>query len=238
MKINCIVLDDLPASVRLLKNYIEKTTGLAYAGGYSDPLLFTQDYLQGKLDVDILFLDIEMPGLSGMEVADILKTGNCHIIFTTSHAEYAVQAFRLQALDYLVKPVSYAEFLLSVERFKNRIPFVHAQPDFIMVKIDGRGIYRNVIVNDIYYFETELGGIRIYLELENFFVRETSEQFLERITDTHFIRIHRALVVSIHKIAAIEHDFIRLLNGTQLKIGKRRKKELLQDSKLFGKWAK
>ena len=108
MELTCWIIDDEPLAIELLESYVAKTTFLKLTGSYSSPIQAMQDATTQS--VDIIFLDIQMPEISGMEFARFIKD-ETRIIFTTAFSEYALEGYRVDALDYLLKPITYTKFL-------------------------------------------------------------------------------------------------------------------------------
>ena len=114
MNLNCVIIDDEPLAQELLKSYVEKTPILNLIGVYSNPLLAMKD-LVGKGTIHLMFLDIQMPGLNGLEYSKLVDS-QTRIVFTTAFSQYAVDSYKVNALDYLLKPISYTDFMQSVNK--------------------------------------------------------------------------------------------------------------------------
>ena len=151
MKLNCAIIDDEPLAVELMEGYVRKTPFLTLCGSFgSGSAAF--DMLRDR-PVDLLFCDIQMPGLSGMELSRMLPA-DTRVIFTTAFSRYAVEGFRVNAVDYLLKPISYADFLAAANKalawfeLKNRAetPPPAAAPQSLFVKTEYRLRHRSFIV--------------------------------------------------------------------------------------------
>ena len=114
MNLNCVIIDDEPLAQELLKSHVEKTPILNLIGVYSNPLLAMKD-LVGKGTIHLMFLDIQMPGLNGLEYSKLVDS-QTRIVFTTAFSQYAVDSYKVNALDYLLKPISYTDFMQSVNK--------------------------------------------------------------------------------------------------------------------------
>ena len=150
--LRCCVIDDEPLASQLIASYVEKTPSLQLVGAYSSAQDAIKTILNGQ--VDIVFLDIQMPQINGLEFAKIL-TNNCRVIFTTAYEQYAIQGFKVDALDYLLKPVSYDDFLASIEKAQRLIKAQRccenkdSKQEYIIVKSEYRLI--QIPTDDILY---------------------------------------------------------------------------------------
>src|ERR1700744_6614696 len=119
MQTNCYIVDNEEHAIGVLADYINTTEGLELAGTTLNPVAAHREIMSGKIKADITFLDIEMPQLSGLELAEQIQA-KTHVIFTTAHEQFALKAFDLDVVDYLLKPITYARFLSSVKRVKEK----------------------------------------------------------------------------------------------------------------------
>lgn len=208
-KLRCCVIDDEPLANRLITDYVERTPILELAGSFGS----TQDAVKTVLDgkIDLVFLDIQMPQLNGLEFAKIIPA-DCRIIFTTAFDQYAVQGFKVNALDYLLKPISYDDFLSSVNRavswheMKCAAEGRSTAPDYLMVKSDYKLL--QIPLRDILFIEGLKDYVKIYLTQDQRSVMtlmgmRTLEQYLP---ESMFMRIHRSYMVNLHHIRVIERN--------------------------------
>lgn len=205
--LRCCVIDDEPLAGQLVASYVERTPGLELSGLYTSPAEAVKDILGGKADV--VFLDIEMPQINGMELAKIIPP-TCRIIFTTAYDQYAVQGYKVNAVDYLLKPISYAEFLDAVGRMPARAAEQPAAPaakrEFIIVKSEYRQI--QVRISNIECVEGLKDYIKIYITgqpkpLLTLMSMKSIEQALD---DGRFLRVHRSYIVNKERISVIERN--------------------------------
>jgi len=194
------------------------------------------------LEADLIFLDIQMPGMNGFEILQALpETARPAIIFTTAYDEHAIEAFEVEALDYLLKPFTKERFARALERFRNRAAerrsgeygtrlsrvLDHMSSSFrydrIPIKVDnGTALVR---VDDVNWVESESNYVRIHAAAANARIRDTLESFCKRLPEGRFLRIHRSLVVNIDRIVRIEpwangEYIVVLRDGTKLKSGR------------------
>lgn len=208
--ISCIIVDDEPLAVDLLKDYVTKLDHLELKGSFHNPLE-ALSYLQNE-SVDLIFLDIQMPELNGVQFGKIIGK-KAKIIFTTAYPDYAVEGFELNAADYLVKPITLQRFIEAVNRIQeqsenNDTAVTKNQKDFLMVKTE----YRRQKVNydDILYFKGMGDYVSIVTEENKIMTLENMKSFMEKLPNDQFIRVHKSYIVSIHKIDFVERNRISI----------------------------
>ena len=210
--INAIAIDDEPLAIQLVSGYIEKTPGLNLAGSFDNPL-DAIEFLNNEA-VDLIFVDIQMPDLSGLEFTRSLAKGP-KVIFTTAYEKYALEGFRLDVIDYLLKPFSYEEFLKAVQKAVRLIKLEKEVPDqvdtnseFLFLKSDYK--IRRINFNDILYIE----GLKDYVKV---FIHGSDKPVLSLITlkaleaklpEAKFMRVHRSFIVNLERIDTIERSRI------------------------------
>lgn len=214
-KIRCAIVDDEPLVLNLLENYVAKTPSLVLCGAYSNAI----NALEGlKTEpVDLIFLDIQMPDLSGMEMAKIISP-ETRIVFTTAFEQYAVDGYKVNALDYLLKPVSYPEFLQTVEKAAKWFSRREARQDSIFVKSDYRLV--QIKFSDILYIE----GLRDYLKIH--LAHETSpvltlmsmKSMEAGLPSDKFIRVHKSFIINKTWIEAVDRGRI-VIGKTSIPVG-------------------
>jgi DNA-binding LytR/AlgR family response regulator len=212
MIINTIAIDDEPLALGLVAGYIEKTPGLKLGGKFDNPLE-AADFISENA-VDLIFLDIQMPDLSGIEFTRAMDKGP-KVIFTTAYEKYALEGYKLDIVDYLMKPFSYEEFLTAVNKARKLISLeqqatvnVEANNQFLFLKSDYK--IRRINFNDILYIE----GLKDYVKV---FVQNnpkpilslTTMKLLEtKLPAEKFMRVHRSFIVNLEKIETIERSRI------------------------------
>ncbi len=220
--INCIIVDDEPLAIQLLENHISKVERLNLTGTAKNALEAYQ-LLQTK-PVDLMFLDIHMPDLNGIDFMKSLKT-RPKTIFTTAYREFAVEGFELEAVDYILKPVTFERFFRSVERvLRNNFTDSVQEPNaFIVVKSEG--IQRKVIIQDIIYIESQGNDIKIILKDHVSFLAKSSITDMEqRLSDKGFVRIHRSFIINSAYITAFGNSEA-VLGTFTIPVGRSHKKE-------------
>lgn len=219
--ITCIAVDDEPLAIDLMENYISQVPGLELMGTFTDAIS-AWGYIQ-KNPVDLIFLDIQMPDITGTQLARSLDKRQPMIIFTTAYSKFAVEGFNLNAVDYLLKPFDFNRFLEAVNRAKEYKSFQEnsknqTEETALFIKAD----YKNVKVNtkDILYIEGFDDYIKIHLETGKSLVTLTSlKSILEKLPEKDFIRIHRSYIVSKNKIERIYNQLVKV-GDKDIPIGK------------------
>lgn len=207
--LKCIAIDDEPLALRQIESYVEKTPYLDLIAKFDNAIpavTFLQDH-----QVDLMFVDINMPDLSGMDFVKSLSNPP-KVIFTTAYSEYALEGFKVDAADYLLKPISYSDFLKSTEKTKERF-FSEPQAkdestdDFLFVKSE----YKLVRIDyaDILYVESMREYVRIFIEGQKPVMTLMSmKKLMEILPVDRFMRVHRSFVVRLDKVSCIEKSRI------------------------------
>lgn len=210
--ITTIAIDDEPLALQLVTGYIEKTPGLKLLGKFDNPI-DAAEFLTDKT-VDLIFVDIQMPDLSGIEFTRLLEKGP-KVIFTTAFEKYALEGYKLEIVDYLLKPFSYEEFLVSIQKVQRLMSLekraaikVDANNEFLFLKSDYK--IKRINFNDILYIE----GLKDYVKV---FTQNTSKPLLSltslkllesKLPESKFMRVHRSFIVNLEKIDTIERSRI------------------------------
>ena len=213
MKLSCAIIDDEPLAVELMESYVRKTPFLELQGSFGSGVA-AFGMLRDR-PVDLLFCDIQMPGLNGVEFSRMLPA-DTRVIFTTAFSRYAVEGFRVNAVDYLLKPISYADFLAAANKalawfeLKHRAetPLPAAAPQSLFVKTEYR--LRQIGFDSILYIEGLKDYVKIHVEEETHPVLTlTSLKSLEeQLPADRFVRVHRSFIVQPSKIRSIERNRI------------------------------
>lgn len=208
--ISCLVVDDEPLALKLIRSYVEKTHFLELRGTCSNAFEVMERLEQEP--VDLLFLDIQMPDLNGMELIRTLARAP-KVIFTTAFSEYAIDGFKVDAVDYLLKPFNYEEFLRAANKAKERIlssarQAAASKDHFIFVKSEYKQL--KIDLGEVLYFEGLKDYVKIWISGQSkpvltLMSLKTLEEELPR---EQFMRVHRSFIVSLDKIEAIDRGQI------------------------------
>ncbi len=223
MKIRCTVIDDEPFALELIKDYILRTPFLELAECFSNPFK-ALDYLN-RVKVDLIFLDINMPELSGIELYKSLITPP-KVIFATAYPEFAAESYEYNAVDYLVKPVKYERFLKAVNKASSLLQPQHknessknAQPEkepYIFIK-SGTHQFK-VNPKDIIYVEADGNYMYFHTNQKKIMSLLTMKDVLELLPPDDFVRIHKSYIIALKHLEAIEkHDVV--VGGKKIPIG-------------------
>jgi DNA-binding LytR/AlgR family response regulator len=221
--IKCVIVDDEPSAVDILKIYAEKIPYLDVVYTTSNAIE-ALTYIQSNT-VDLLFLDINMPDISGLDLARLTK-GKSKIIFTTAYAEFALESYKYEALDYLMKPISFNDFLMASQKMlalanakaKNVektivVEAKESNEDYIFVKTEHKGKITKILFSDILYIESLKNYVAIYTtEKEQITTLLTMKEMEERLPSNIFFRSHKSFIVSLDKIKALDGNEIILQN--------------------------
>lgn len=207
--INCLIIDDEPLSRDVLKGFIQDHPDLNLAGECKDALE-AMTFLE-KQPVDLLFLDVNMPKLSGVNFYKSLQQ-KPEVVFTTAYPEFAVDGFELNAADYLMKPIAFERFLQAVQKVKAKFgggSESKPQQDYIMLKADKK-MYRTPF-DELLFCEALGDYVKVYLKDKVLIVTATMKKLLAELPSDQFIRTHKSFIINTAKFDYIE--------GNQIKIG-------------------
>ena len=228
MTLNCIIVEDEPIARDILRTYILQVPYLTLLGECADA--FEAMQLIYKQAVDLVFLDINMPRLSGLDMLRTLKKYPA-IIITSAYPEYALDGFELSVTDYLLKPFSFPRFVQATEKVLNQNELSeksYRQPekdDFLMVKSDKK--LTKIFFNDITYVEAYGNYIFIYCGPERIMSKQTLTQFEEQLPGNKFVRIHKSYIVSMKAVKFFEGNEVAV-DDKKLPVGKVYRNEMLK----------
>lgn len=212
MKIKCIAIDDEPLAVKKIASYIDEIPFLelvAECRSAFEAMCFMKD-----TRIQLLFIDINMPGLNGLEFVKSL-TDKTYIVFTTAYSEYAVDGFQVEAVDYLLKPITFSNFLKAANKVKNLIELtankqkesINTTADHLFVKSEYKLI--RIVLDDIKYIESQHEYIKIHLINSKPVMTQLSLKAIEeQLPADRFMRVHRSYIVNLKKISVIERNRI------------------------------
>lgn len=222
MILKCCIIDDEPLAIELLESYVQRTSYLELVDSFSSAMQAVERIMKG--DIDLVFCDIQMPNLSGLEFSRLVE-GKTRIIFTTAFDRYAVESYKVNAIDYLLKPIDYTEFVKATQKaLKVLSPRTDTtdksranNEKYIYVKSDYK--LRQVFINKILYIEGLKDYVKFYIEGEEHpLVSLLSLKALEEMLPEGFLRVHRSYIVQCSKIKTIERNRI-VFGNTYIPIG-------------------
>jgi len=217
LKITCVIVDDEPMALNLVEGYVEKTPFLELKQKCSSAIE-AMEFLKTN-PVDLLFLDIQMPDLTGIELSK-MRPKETRVIFTTAFDQYALEGFKVEALDYLLKPFDYAEFLAAANKASTWFSLVKGkqqtvfsdEKEFLFVKSEYKQL--RIKLADVLYFEGLKDYIKIWLKdnPKPILTLMSLKSLEEELPETQFMRVHRSFIVSLDNIDIIERSQIIIGN--------------------------
>ncbi|KAA1244229.1 LytTR family DNA-binding domain-containing protein [Aquimarina sp. RZ0] len=214
MNLKCVIIDDEPLAVNVIESFISQTKGLVLLNSFNNGVE-SIDYIVNNDQIDLLFLDINMPLLDGLNLLKSLTKKPLTII-TTAHEEFAVKSYELEVLDYLVKPISFHRFIMAVNkafRIKGEEQKVNqnsaGERSYLFVKINKKKI-KKLYLDEILSIESLRDYIRINTLSDKYVIHQTLSGFTEELPADRFIRIHRSFTISIDKVETIEGNSIEI----------------------------
>ena len=210
--LSCIIVDDEPLAVRLLESYVEKTPDLELIASFTDSIKAINAVKEQK--PDLLFLDIQMPNIDGMELAHSLPE-ETRVVFTTAFKEYAFESYEVNALDFLLKPIRYNKFLSAVEKARqwfghNQINRItqnpHGNQEMVFLRVDGE--FRQVALSKIIYVNGMKDYVLFYLDNEPkpLITHLTMKAIEDMLPKDRFLRIHRSYIIAVDKIQKVDRN--------------------------------
>jgi len=227
MILRCLIVDDEPPAVRILQNYLCKLEGVSLVATAGNALE-AYNILQ-KEKIDLIFLDINMPEISGLNLLKILKEPPA-VILTTAYSEYALESYEYSVVDYLLKPIRFERFMAACEKArvarKQILSNVETTvPDFIEFRING-GL-KKLPVNDILYFQSLGNYIKVFLLQRSYIILLTTKEAESTLPKGQFLRIHKSYIVNMSKVGEFSNEYVDVA-GVKLPLGKTYKRYFLE----------
>ncbi|WP_407557508.1 LytR/AlgR family response regulator transcription factor [Winogradskyella sp. 4-2091] len=232
IKITCIVVDDEPMALNLVESYVEKTPFLELKQKCSSAIE-AMEFIKTN-PVDLLFLDIQMPDLTGIEFSKMLPK-DTRVIFTTAFDQYALEGFKVEAIDYLLKPFDYAEFLAAANKANTwfelvkgkKKPIVSEEKEFLFVKSEYKQL--RIKLADVLYFEGLKDYIKIWLKdnPKPILTLMSLKSLEQELPETQFMRVHRSFIVSLNNIDVIERSQI-IIRDQRITVSEQYKPKFLE----------
>ena len=213
MKMKCLIIDDEPLAINVIKNHLKQLNDFEIVNTFTNAIE-ALNFLKNN-SVDLIFLDINMPLLDGLNFIRNLEEKPLTVI-TTAHTEFAVEAYELDLLDYLVKPISFPRFLKTVNKIQ-KINSLQNSPrqrtvtdkPFIFIKIDKKKM-KKVFLDDILVIESLKDYLKITTTTNRYIIHQTLFSFTDQLPPDKFIRIHRSYTIAVDKIDTIEGNSVEI----------------------------
>jgi DNA-binding LytR/AlgR family response regulator len=231
MNTKCIIIDDEPLAIKLIKSHVSKFDFIDVVGECKNAIQAV-DILRNE-NIDLMFLDINMPKITGLELLKSLPHPP-YVIITTAYREYALEGFDLDVVDYLLKPISFERFLKAINKFCERQEkralngiqeqSIPSNKKFIYIQ-DGKTIFK-VYLKDILYIEGYGEYVKIHTDQKTYLSRETMYEYESTLQKENFIRTHKSYIVSIQRINAFTSTTV-LIKGIEIPVGRTYKDSLM-----------
>lgn len=234
--INCIIVDDEQHAIDILVHYVSQTPHLNLVASTTNPIEALQ--IAASQKVDLAFLDIQMPELSGIDFIRAIN-GRMKIILTTAYSEFALEGYELDVVDYLLKPIRFPRFLAAVQKVVNQLnPSAAGEnnpsqesldDDYMFVKTESKGKLLKINLADIDYIESMKNYVAIHRGGQKTLVYTSMKDLEERLPKKEFMRVHKSFIIPISRITGIEGNLLRLKNvNAEILIGDSYKAELME----------
>lgn len=211
--IKCVIIDDEQPAINVIQNYVKRIDNLELVGTATNPLSGIE--LVRKHRADVVFLDIQMDEMTGIEVMNVLDS-SVQVIFCTAFSEFAVESYELNAVDYLVKPIAFNRFAKAVKRIKGNGSAAPADDlipdDYFFVKAEQKGKMVRINIDDIDYVEGQNNYIAIHCGTSKTMIYGTMKDVESFLSPNRFIRVHKSFIVAAPKIVQVENNNIQLKN--------------------------
>ncbi|MFO7826083.1 MAG: LytTR family DNA-binding domain-containing protein [Cyclobacterium sp.] len=224
--IRCVIIDDDAASIEVLAHYISKTKTLDLKAKFTDSIEGLNFLVENKGNIDLIFLDIEMPEMNGFEILKHSQYDGALIVISANN-ENAISAFETKACFYLQKPFAYAQFLKGIDKCKEaevRIDPNSYSKDFIFVKDDR--LYKKILFAEISYCEGKGDYISLKCKSQTYTIKSTISNFLDKLSgNPEFVQVHRSYVINLHYLTDFDSD-TAVVDGKIIPIGAKYKEQL------------
>ncbi|MEM1359426.1 MAG: LytTR family DNA-binding domain-containing protein [Bacteroidota bacterium] len=222
---NCLILEDQPPAQRLLAGYLERVDHLHLVATFAKATSAMPLIQSGS--IDLLFLDVHLPGLSGLDFLRTLEQPP-PVILTTAFPDYALEGYDLKIVDYLLKPFSFQRFLQAINRVPSAAPSNStALPKTSLFIKDGHHFVR-IPIADILYIHSEADYTEIHLPKKRLISKHSLKHWLDQLPTTHFIRVHRSYIVHLRRVEKILTDRVLLVDKREVPVGRTFREELLR----------
>jgi len=231
--ITCIIVDDEQHAIDILEHYVKQTPHLQLADTFTNPIEALK--LLTTKRIDLIFLDIQMPELSGIDFIKAIQ-GKSKVILTTAYSEFALEGYDLYVVDYLMKPIRLPRFLAAVQKAISQInpgnessKLDVEEDDYIFVKTESKGKLLKINLADIDFIESMKNYVVIHRGGQKTLVYTSMKELEEHLSKKRFIRVHKSFIIPISRVTGIEGNLVRLKNVTvEVLIGENYKAELME----------
>jgi two-component system LytT family response regulator len=229
---NCLIVDDEQHAIDILVHYVNQTPQLRLSATATNPIEALQ--IVATQNIDIIFLDIQMPELTGIDFVKAIQ-GKAAVILTTAYSEFALESYELDVVDYLLKPIRFPRFLQAVQKAAKETTEPQEseetaiEDDYIFVKTESKGKLLKINLADIDYIEGMKNYVAIHCAAKKTLVYTSMKELEERLPHKSFLRVHKSFIIPVQKITGIEGNLLRLKNvAAEILIGESYKPDLME----------
>jgi two-component system, LytTR family, response regulator len=232
MKTTCVIIDDEPLAQTLLEQHLKQLKNFELMGMFENPLQALDTIHEQR--VDVLFLDVNMPGISGLDFLKTFTDYRPHVVLTTAYPEYAIEAFDYNVTDYLVKPISFERFVKSINKIKDKILLSNMKKqmvsentatninheikaNFIWLKVDKKQL--KVYESDIIYIEGMGDYLKVHLINKTLITHITMNSIMELLDPNEFVRVHKSYIVRLNAIKSYTIHSLVTINDKEISVG-------------------
>ncbi|TKG96959.1 response regulator transcription factor [Puteibacter caeruleilacunae] len=226
-KVKCVIVEDEQHNMRLLENYISNIKSLEIIGTFLSPVELLN--FERLTEVELMYLDIQMPGMTGVELLKSVPM-DVEVIFTTAYSEYALQGYELNVTDYLLKPIELARFVQATNKAVDNIRLKKMKSTgetmckHVLLKVDKKLV--RVQVEDIVYIQSDWNYVHVYTKDTRHIVLSTMKQIQELLREYDFVRIHKSFLINLDHFESIEGNVVQV-RGIRLQVSRSYKNDLV-----------
>ncbi len=223
MEIKCIIIDDEPLAIKIVSNYLIEFPNFNLVNAFNNPLEAIETIKEN--DIDVIFLDINMPKMNGLEFIRNLDV-KTNVVITTAYREHALESYDLDVLDYLVKPIPFTRFLKTINKVTQKVHLLKGSKKiddtndegFIFFKVDKKLV--KIKFDDILYIESLKDYIKIITVTGNYLVHKSLTSVTDELPSENFLRIHRSYTIAINKVLSLEGNLVEI-SSKKIPIGRK-----------------
>ncbi len=227
--LRCIIVDDESGAVDILTRYVNKNQELELIRSFRDSIEALTFLAEN--DVDLIFLDIDMPNLSGIQLSELIRNQDIQVIFCTAYAEYAVESYEKEAVDYLLKPISYERFCTAVNKTQKASPEKNGKTGKLFIKSGPR--IHQVDIGELMYVEKKGHYVVFHTPEGQRLSRMNMSDLMNTLPSENFVRVHRSYVVAVDKIDTIEKQSV-VIHKRKIPIGESYRDEFFKHIQYSG----
>ncbi|MBT2561311.1 response regulator transcription factor [Pedobacter sp. ISL-68] len=229
MSLTCFIVDDHRANGEKIAEYA-KRAGLTVLDVETDSTVAFEKIKAMAVKPDVVFMDISMPGMNGLEMAEKLED-IAPIIFTTAHRHYAAESYKLDAVYYLVKPITYNDFKKSVDKLRENIAAKESQAkprkEYIKIPGHGKSGFIRLKTDEVIYLESAQHYVEVHTTSKNYITHRSMNALLDELGGLPFVRVHKSFAVNVEKVVELKDNTIHLSDGSKVDLGSTFKDDFL-----------